>query len=281
MQIKLKAIGKDLYIRLINEVTEFPKAYKLDIIEWQIEYSTVNFGPTDLVGFSDAPSVILVNANDTALVEKIQKMDAEVEGCIKNNPDLPLVRIPIIFIFNSQNCLLHTHDFPDFVSDWVFSPVAINEIARRVLAALKRQRILKTRLEFGLLMLVPETNTISYEGKVLHLPQSEFMLAELFFKQMGMVIPFKDLIAFFKSKGKSCEANNIRVAIFQLRLKLEMLTKSQIMLSSIYKKGYCMRLKSHRLQPAHETAKLAHDTDEVCGYPSFARSDTRYTVKSG
>ncbi len=279
MQIKLKTIGKDLYIHLLKEVAKLPKTYKQDIAEWQVEYMSLNFSPTDLVGFSDAPSVVLVDADDTKLVEKIQQMDVEVQGFIKSHPDLPLVRTPIIFIFKSQNCLLHTHDFPDFVSDWIFSPVTVPELARRIFSALKRQKILKTRLEFGLLTLVPETNTIFYEGKVLHLPASEFMLAELFFKQMGMVIPFKDLVFFFRSNGKSCEANNIRVAIFQLRLKLEMLTKSQIMLSSIYKKGYCMRLKSHRLLPLHEPAPLDHDIHDVGEYPLSQHGDARYVAK--
>jgi DNA-binding winged helix-turn-helix (wHTH) protein len=61
---------------------------------------------------------------------------------------------------------------------------------------------------------------------------------------MGTVIPIKDLIMLFKSSGKSTEGSNIRVTIFQLRLKLEMLTKSQYALVSVYKQGYCLRPKS-------------------------------------
>ncbi|MGV3655037.1 MAG: hypothetical protein ACO1N5_12570, partial [Noviherbaspirillum sp.] len=47
----------------------------------------------------------------------------------------------------------------------------------------------------------------------------------------------------FKSSGKSTEGSNIRVTVFQLRLKLEMLTRSQFTIVSVYKRGYCLKQK--------------------------------------
>ncbi len=92
--------------------------------------------------------------------------------------------------------------------------------------------------------LVPDLRVLSYQAKAIHLTPSEFALAELFLNQMGTVIPIKDLVMLFKSSGKSTEGSNIRVTIFQLRLKLEMLTKSHFTLASVYKQGYVLRTKN-------------------------------------
>ncbi|MDO8311159.1 MAG: winged helix-turn-helix domain-containing protein, partial [Sideroxyarcus sp.] len=114
---------------------------------------------------------------------------------------------------------------------------------RRVLYSLRRKSILKSRLCFGPMTMIPDSRTISFAGRSAVLTRSEFALAELFLAQMGSVIPTSDLVALFKSTGKSTEGSNIRVTIFQLRLKLEMLTKSQYTLVSVYKQGYCMKQK--------------------------------------
>jgi DNA-binding response OmpR family regulator len=246
MQIKLKVIGKELFFALSKKLPQLPHSNRLDVVEWQIDYASSDISPTDFLSFTDFPSVILVDGADTSLIMKIQQAETGMLAFIKKNPQLPIVRTPVIFIFDSPKCLERTYEIPDCVSDWMFAPVDLPELARRIFLSLRRQKILKTRLEFGSVTLMPETNTISYQGKVLRLPASEFTLAELFFSQMGMVIPFKDLVAFFKSKGKSSEANNIRVAIYQLRLKLEMLTKSQMMLVNVYRKGYCLRQRAQR-----------------------------------
>jgi DNA-binding response OmpR family regulator len=259
MQIKLKVIGQELFFALSKKLTQLPHSNKLDVVEWQIDYASSNISPTDFLSFTDFPSVILIDGADTSLIMKIQQAEAGMLSFIKKNPQLPIVRTPVIFIFDSPKCLERTFEIPDCVSDWMFAPIDFPELARRIFLSLRRQKILKTRLEFGSVTLMPETNTISYQGKVLRLPASEFTLAELFFSQMGMVIPFKDLVAFFKSKGKSSEANNIRVAIYQLRLKLEMLTKSQMMLVNVYRKGYCLRQRTQRGVPDRYDATTADE----------------------
>jgi DNA-binding winged helix-turn-helix (wHTH) protein len=71
----------------------------------------------------------------------------------------------------------------------------------------------------------------------------------------------KELILLFKSTGKSTEGSNIRVTIFQLRLKLEMLTRSRYTLASVYRQGYCLRTK---LKPSNTkvSEKLGHSVEE-------------------
>jgi DNA-binding response OmpR family regulator len=158
---------------------------------------------------------------------------------------------PIVLIFRSHSVLAEAPDFPDFVADWICTPFLVSDLARRVVAALRRKNILKTKLHFGSLTLVPDLRVLSYQAKAIHLTPSEFALAELFLNQMGTVIPIMDLVMLFKSTGKSTEGSNIRVTIFQLRLKLEMLTKSHYTLASVYKQGYVLRTKNRATQDAN------------------------------
>jgi DNA-binding response OmpR family regulator len=223
--------------------SSFPKEFREDLIEWQLSYVSVDFSPEDLLGFPDSPCVLLVEARDTAVIERIQLMEKRMHSFIRQNSEILVVLSPIIMVFQSPALLINTSEFPDFVSDWMFSPVLVSDLARRIFASLKRRNVLKTRLHFGPLTLIRDSRSITYEDRIARLTPSEFILAELFLSQMGVVISFKDLAQFFRSSGKSAEANNIRVMIYQVRLKLEMLTKSQFMLTSIYKQGYCMRHK--------------------------------------
>lgn len=246
MQIELKVAGKGLFSTVVKEEAQFPRHFRLETLNWRISYMSSDFTAEAFLCFSERPSVIVVDAGDLALLEKIQAMDSEIISFIKNNPELPLARAPIIVVFQSTTCLQQLNDFPDVVSDWMFMPIDVHELTRRALSALKRQKLLQTKLQIGPVTLIHETQSIAYEGRILQLPLTEFTLAEMFFSQVGVVIPFSDLISLFRSKGKSTKVNNIRVAIYQLRLKLAMLTKSHVTLTNVYKKGYCLRQKASR-----------------------------------
>lgn len=249
MQINLKIVGKDLYKALSTEMknadSAFLRQFHQEAIQWSIDSLGADISPEDLVSFPGFPCVILIETRDTAFIEKISAIERKLLTFIKKNATTPLIASPIMFVFPSADALRDVSDFPDFVSDWVISPLVMRDVVHRILACLKRKRILKPKLHCGSLTLIPESRSISYEDRTIRLTPSEFTLAELFLVQWGTVISMKDLVHFFESSGKSTEANNIRVAIFQLRLKLEMLTKSQIMLVSIYRQGYCMRKRSN------------------------------------
>jgi DNA-binding response OmpR family regulator len=249
VQINLKVVGKDLYKALSTEIrhadSAFHRQFHQEAIKWDIDTLGADITPEDLVSFPGFPSVILIETRDAAFIEKIHAVERKLLTFIKQNATTPLIASPIIFVFPSADSLKDINDFPDFVSDWVISPLVMRDVAHRVLTCLKRKKILKPKLHCGSLTLIPESRSISYEDRTIRLTPSEFTLAELFLVQWGTVISMKDLVHFFESSGKSTEANNIRVAIFQLRLKLEMLTKSQIMLVSIYRQGYCMRKRNN------------------------------------
>jgi DNA-binding winged helix-turn-helix (wHTH) protein len=259
VRITLKVIGNELFSSLSKEVEAFKSAFpkisqQNEAIDWHVVHLSGSLKPENLLSYPDHPSVLLIDAQDPDLVEKIQVMEKRDMVFVKDPPFLPIVLSPVILLFRSHAMLADTPDFPDFVADWICMPFAIPDLVRRIVSALKRKNILKTKLRFGSLTLLPESRVISYQGRTIHLTPSEFALAELFLNQMGTVIPIKDLVLLFKSTGKSTEGSNIRVTIFQLRLKLEMLTKSHFTLASVYKQGYCLKQKAKPVTDA-EVAK--------------------------
>lgn len=261
MNITLKVIGKELF-NLLGANKEELRAVcprfgaQHENFDWDIVELTA-LRPEHLLSFPDQPSALLIDAQEPAYVQKIQLLEKKELTFIKNPPFLPIVMSPIILIFRSPGALAQAPDFPDFVADWVCAPLSMSDLSRRTIAALRRKNILKTKLQFGSLTLVPDLRILSFQSKAIHLTPSECALAELFLNQMGTVILIKDLVALFRSSGKSTEGSNIRVTIFQLRLKLEMLTKSQYTLASVYKQGYVLRPKN---RPSQANGSVAQDS---------------------
>ncbi|MGV3655653.1 MAG: winged helix-turn-helix domain-containing protein, partial [Noviherbaspirillum sp.] len=212
-----------------------------DPLEWAIEPLPHHMKPENLLSAPEAPSVVLIDACTPGLIDKIQLMEKRELTFVKDPPYLPLILSPVLLVFPSLDHLAATPEFPDFVADWICMPIAIPDLVRRAVAGLRRKNILKIRLRYGPLVLLPESRVISCQDRNIHLTPSEFALAELFLSQGGAVIPISDLVALFKSSGKSTEGSNIRVTVFQLRLKLEMLTRSQFTIVSVYKRGYCLK----------------------------------------
>jgi DNA-binding winged helix-turn-helix (wHTH) protein len=244
----LKMMGDQLYASLVAELPSLNLVYadpleSTDAIVWTPSLLSQSLRADNLLCYPDRPSALVIDTEDPALVDRLQIMEKRELGFMKDPPFVPIVLAPLVLVFRSHSSLADMAEFPDFVSDWVCAPFTFSDLLRRVVVSLKRKNILKTRLRFGPLTLIPETRTAGFEGRTIHLTPSEFSLAELFMNQMGSVIPIKDLIALFKSTGKSTEGSNIRVTIFQLRLKLEMLTQSAMTLASVYKQGYCLKQK--------------------------------------
>ncbi|WP_136420159.1 MULTISPECIES: winged helix-turn-helix domain-containing protein [Oxalobacteraceae] len=241
MEVTLKVVHRDLFSFLSNAVSSLPRSFKCVSIKWKIELVESELRPADFVTFSDSPSTFLVCASDVETIRSIRVMQNEIHALKSKNLGLPLVLAPVICAVQENAGGARIDDLPDFMSDWIYAPINIQELGRRIISCLVRQRLMTAHLRAGMVTLMPDTRSISCGGKTLRLSPSEFMLADLFFNQFGTIISFDQLIQFFRSKGKSTEASNIRVAIYQLRLKLDMLTKSQISLASVYKKGYCLR----------------------------------------
>lgn len=271
MKITLKVIGKELFAMLDGQLGKFNSAFprfsaQLEHFEWEIvELTSVR--PEHLLSYPDTPSALLIDAQEPTYIEKIQLLEKKELTFIKDPPFLPIVMSPIVLIFRSHSVLADAPDFPDFVADWICTPFLISDLARRVISSLRRKNILKTKLHFGSLTLVPDLRVLSYQAKGIHLTPSEYSLAELFLNQMGTVIPMKDLVMLFKSSGKSTEGSNIRVTIFQLRLKLEMLSKSHYTLASVYKQGYVLRPKNRAMPEINLAAERLVMGRLLSGHP--------------
>jgi DNA-binding winged helix-turn-helix (wHTH) protein len=127
------------------------------------------------------------------------------------------------------------------VSEWLFAEFAPEELVFRVLALLHARRLRSFRLAGGAITFAPDTRSLYFGEASVRLSPSEFEVAELFFDRCGTVIALHELVTFFEQSGKSAAMNNIRVTIFQLRLKLEELTRSQVTIDTVYRRGYVLR----------------------------------------
>jgi DNA-binding winged helix-turn-helix (wHTH) protein len=249
MQFELRVIGDRLYSTLSNKAGELTKAMLhlcrqtepiCPTIVKLVDRPQLN----DLLLQGDTTKVLLVEARDMSLIDAIQSMERK-ELAFLSHSGTRLPRLaPLIAVFESPDVLADIRDLPELISDWTFLPLDPNELARRIFSALKRKNILKTKLRYGALSVISETRTLVFFGNTMLLTRSEFALAELFLSQMGTVISLTDLALLFRSTGKSTAGSNIRVTIFQLRLKLEMLTKGQYTVMSVYKQGYCLKQKT-------------------------------------
>lgn len=249
MQFELRIIGEYLYSTLAESADDLAEALL------QLCRHTEPVSPriirladrprlSDLLLQPDLTKITLVEARDLTLIDAIQSMERKELAFLNSSSNTLPKLAPIIAVFESPDLLADIRDFPELISDWAFMPLDPNELARRIFSVLKRRNILKTRIRYGVLSLLAETRMLVFFGNTIQLTRSEFALAELFLSQMGTVIPLADLALLFRSTGKSTEGSNIRVTVFQLRLKLEMLTKSQYTVMSVYKQGYCLKQKT-------------------------------------
>ena len=248
MRLEIKVIGDRLFDAILfNRSTLSETFLQLCCDTDPIDAIVTRFDEKpqvkDLLLETGGASIILVEANDLSLIESLQSMERK-ELAFLGHAGSAIRLAPLIAVFDSAELLSDIGELPDLISDWTFFPLKSLEMARRIFSALKRKNIVKTKVLYGALSLISESRALFFFGNGIHLTRSEFALMELFLSQMGTVIPLTDLAMLFRSTGKSTEGSNIRVTIFQLRLKLEMLTKGQYTVTSVYKQGYCLKQKS-------------------------------------
>jgi DNA-binding winged helix-turn-helix (wHTH) protein len=249
MQFEIEVIGDRLFTTLSDKANDLTEAMRhlcrhtdevLPTLVKMVNRPHLN----DLLLHENMIKVILVEVHDLSVIEAIHVMERK-ELAFLDHSGTSLPRLaPLIAIFDSPTVLAEVRDLPELISDWIFLPLDPNELARRIHSTLKRKNIIKTKLRYGVLSVIAESRTLVFFGNTMQLTRSEFALADLFLSQMGTVIPLADLALLFRSTGKSTSGSNIRVTVFQLRLKLEMLTKGQYTVTSVYKQGYCLKQKT-------------------------------------
>lgn len=246
MKVKIKVVGDNLFSVLSASKTPecgaFPDVYEKQRVEWELTPIERSLTSEEFVTAPNSPDVLLIAGDGISAVQELERIEAGAQG-LQNYSTALAVRAPVVMVFNSWSTLKSVQELPESVSDWVVTPVCVPDLVRRIIRSLKRQRLLGATMSFGALMLSRPTHIASYGAKTCKLTPSESMLLETFMDHAGSVVAFDRLVSMFLAAGKSAVPNNIRVAMFQLRLKLEMLTRSNITLTNIYKQGYCLRHK--------------------------------------
>lgn len=212
-------------------------------VAWQLSNLSLGFDITEWVCQQSEPTLLMINAEDTTLLRAVHASQGAVQHLINTARHPVLVRCPVILVFDNVAMLSQHQPLPEFTTDWILAASLATEAIPRIMGALKKAQVMPVVQHHAALMLVPATRTMIYENTSARLTPAEYTLLELFLSNIGSIISLQELVQTFRASGKSAEANNIRVAIYQLRLKLDTLTKSQMPLTSIYRQGYCLRQK--------------------------------------
>ena len=254
MKIQLKIIGEMLHSS-VDQALKSDSAIAARVtgneeIEWQLSKLEKAFVASDWVCQHTTPAVLLIDGDDPALLRTFQGSQGALHHLVSSSRHPSAIRSPVLLVFSSAAVMMQSPHLPEFASDWMLLSGIRDEAAPRILGVLKKANILPFSQHHAALTLIPATRSMVYENSSARLTPAEYTLLELFLSNIGSIISLQELVQTFRASGKSAEANNIRVAIYQLRLKLDTLTKSQMPLTSIYRQGYCLRQKL-KSKPMH------------------------------
>lgn len=254
MKIHLKVMGDALCAALTkaldSEIAISACAASKEDISWQITSIPRGFQAQEWVCQQTSPTVLLIDADDSIMLRSLQASQGALHHLVSSTRHPAVVRCPVVIVFSSPASLSQCPHLPEFASDWILANGLDAESVPRILGALRSGNVLPTSQHHAALTLIASTRTMIYEDTSARLTPAEYTLLELFLSNIGSIISLQELVQTFQASGKSAEANNIRVAIYQLRLKLDTLTKSQMPLTSIYRQGYCLRQKL-KTKPLH------------------------------
>ncbi len=247
MKIFLRARGNRLTQRLVAELAAADSAFPRQIgpgkrLCWQIEPIHTPLCADHLANAPSRVSVLLVEAGHASAIEELWALGRREHAllCSRNEQGCPPA--PVILVFDREYPTSELVEMPVLVADWVSGEHAMHDLARRVIASLRRQKHLQEHLGGGLLSLNPETRRLSYnDTEGVQLSVAEVPLAELFLTHIGSVVPMEEICLLFRLAGRSTTGSNIRVTIFQLRFKIELLTHHQFSLACAYGEGYALR----------------------------------------
>lgn len=247
MKIFLRVMGRRLLERLARELAASDSAFPRRIgpgklLCWQLEQITSPFCAAHLENSPSRVSVVLIQAGHAAVSEELWLLGGSEYAalCSRNEQDCPPA--PVILVFDREHPTSELVEMPMLVSDWVSGGNAMHDLARRVIASLRRQKHLQEHLGGGLLTLNSETRRLRFnDTDSIQLSAAETPLAELFLTHIGSVVPMEEIFLLLRLAGRSTASSNVRVTIFQLRFKIELLTRNYFSLACTYGEGYALR----------------------------------------
>ncbi len=245
MKVLLRVLGDQLPGRVASEIarrdTAFPRhSGSGALLHWQIERLSSPLTSACLDNTPTRPAIVLIEAHDAAVVDQLWSLHSRDYHAICRSDRLDDPPAPVIIVFDRELPTTHLPEMPGIVTDWVTGSGAMQDLARRVIAALKRQQQLIEPGGSGL-ALAAGSRHLCHAGQSILLTPSEVAVAELFLARFGSVIPLDELQLLFKLAGRSTEGSNMRVTMFQLRFKIEALTRCHYTLTSAYGQGYVLR----------------------------------------
>jgi len=226
LKILLKVMGASLYHRvtraLASSNSPFPRSSTQGkLIHWQLVELLPPFDSSCLDNASEELSFVLMEVDDLVIIENLRTMEQRESLHVRSMYSLEHKLAPLILVLKHDIQNSDLLDMPEIVSDWMIEPVSINDLVRRMFTGMKRRHRLRSELGYGILTLLPESRML--------------------LNHFGTVIPIEDIHLLFKIAGRSTEGSNIRVTMFQLRFKIEAVSRCQFTLTNTYNAGYVLR----------------------------------------
>ncbi len=246
MKIVLKVLGDSLYHRVTKALaaanSPFPRSCAQGkLIHWKLVRLEPPFSSQVLDNAPGEWSVVLIEVSDQVTIENLRTIEQRESLHVRSmhRPEHPLA--PLIMVLRQDIVATDLLHMPEIVYDWMIEPVSMHDLVRRMFSGLRRRQRLSAEQGYGVLTLLTESRTLCYAGNSTQLTASEVSVAELFLQYFGTVIPLEDIHLLFKLAGRSIEGSNIRVTMFQLRFKIEAVTRCQFTLTNTYNAGYVLR----------------------------------------
>ena len=246
MKIALKIMGQMLFARITKAMaaanSPFPRSSNQGkLIHWQLIQLESPFNSGHLESPPGELSITLMEVDDAATVENLRAIERRESLHVRSVFSFTYELSPLILVLRREITTNELLDMPDIISDWMTEPVPMDDLVRRVFAGLKRKQQLRSELGYGVLTLLPESRLLCYANDTTLLTAAEVSVAELFLNYFGTVISIEDIHLLFKLAGRSTEGSNIRVTMFQLRFKIEAVTRCRFTLINAYNTGYVLR----------------------------------------
>ncbi len=251
MKLCLQVLGERLLARVTRELARpdsaFPRQFGVGLpLQWQI--ARLDAWP-DRCSTADPASsraasratVLLVEAQDAVVVDQLWSLASREYHAIAGSNTSAFQPIPVIVVFDRELPTASLLDLPAIVSDWVSGSDAMHDLVRRIVFVLKQRHLLVLEPDSARLSLAVEQRRLHYGDKSTVLTPYEVSLAELFLARLGSVVPMDELQLMFRLAGRSVEGSNMRVTMFQLRFKIEALTRCHYTLTCTYGLGYVLR----------------------------------------
>lgn len=282
MRVHIHVGGKLLYENCMANIREFRSATTSnELLAFSgLDISALNLhgGSADFLCDASLANVILVDSREYRLLDAL----APAQRMARGMADRRLWPAPLILAVDAHQSPPSATDTGMLAADWVFAPVSPTDLLRRASLLLQRlqrpaqgapdEPVARPAFADGpALSLHAASLSVAYQGRTVRLSRAEFMLVDLFLGRSGGVVSFGELSEFFQTQGKADTRSNIRVGIFELRLKLEQLSGSALGLVSIYRQGYALRHTSGRAAQQYAAPLTAGSGS---GWPRQSRAGT-------